>query len=148
LISAIFSGRPTTFRADLVCSVEVLEHIEDDERAAAGMREAGRRVFCLVPFADAATNADPERRRKAWERHEHFVVGYDAQTLSARFGGPIVMRGCYWSDAGAVLRRQLTDSTDDAIRARAPALFELAQSDLRDAVPVGPEDASGIWGLF
>ena len=51
---------------DLVYSVEVLEHIREDELAAANMRRLARKhVFALVPFAEDAVNADPARRARA-----------------------------------------------------------------------------------
>ena len=140
--------QPTDFRADLVASIEVLEHIADDLTVAANMRAAGRNVFCLVPFADAVTNCNPEKRRKAWEKHEHFVCGYDSEALCSLFGPPIAMRGCYWLDAGQDLRTRLMGASDEEIRSHTTALMTHAQNDIRHAVPVRTIDAAGIWGLF
>ncbi len=131
--------------ADLVMSVEVLEHIEDDAQAAANMRALARRaVFCLVPFADAAAQADPERRRLHWEQHRHFRPGYSAADLTGLFPEPRVIRGCYWRDAGILFRRKLNDLPPDRITLD---LALEAEADVRFGVPWRIEDSAGIWIL-
>ncbi|MCC7275267.1 MAG: methyltransferase domain-containing protein [Alphaproteobacteria bacterium] len=135
-------------RFDLVYSVEVLEHIEDDALAAGRMLEhADKYVFCLVPFADAASNQDEKKRAHAWQVHEHFRVGYDVVGLASAFPYPAIIRGCYWKDAGIPFRKKLEQSSDDAIRAGFDALAAEADADCRDRMPATPDDALGIWCL-
>lgn len=131
---------------DLVASVEVLEHIDDDDSAAVAMRTlASRYVFALVPFADEVSNRDTMRRQQAWERHEHYRVGYDAEALRRLFPDVIVARGCYWSDTGVQLRRRLQNASDDDICEDLDELLYLAQRDVRKAVPDTLQDGLGIW---
>ena len=132
---------------DLVYSVEVLEHIKDDNRAAVNMHELSKQnVFCLVPFADDATNADPIRRKRVLEKCEHYVAGYDSKRLIELFPNPIALRGCYWSDAGLVFREQLNDLNESDILSTKNNLFEIANKDLRPIIPTHSE-AQGIWIL-
>ena len=133
---------------DTVYSVEVLEHIKDDEAAAANMCELARRhVFCLVPFADDITNADPVVRARQLERHEHHVAGFDVKRLVQLFPNPVAMRGAYWSDGGRYLRDRLTNMDADEMRTGMSELQALAERDLRPLLPVHPKEAAGIWTL-
>ena len=140
--------QPSSLAADMVVSIEVLEHIEADATAAQNMNAAARRfVFCLVPFADRATNAHPARRRRAWLTHEHFRPGYDHETLAALFPNPVAIRGCYWADAGRPFRERLSALPDDEILSRRDELQAEAERDLRPGVPSLSVEASGIWIL-
>ena len=77
---------PTRRRFDLVASTEMLEHIKDDRAAVANMRQAASKfVYCLVPFADKATNANPVKRKQAWDKHKHHVFGYDETNSASCF---------------------------------------------------------------
>lgn len=140
---------PIAERFDLVASVEVLEHLEDDARAAAHMTAAARRyTFCLVPFADAESAADPERRRRAWEKDHHYRFGYDATALRALFPGqPVALRGCYWRDAGARVVAACKDLSDEALLEQAPLVWREAERDLIDRIPTRYPEALGIWLL-
>ena len=146
--------RPIEARYDLVASVEVLEHIEDDEAAIAHMHAAARRfVFCLVPYADEATLADPRQQRRAWARHEHYRFGYSPERLGTLFDELAAMRGCYFRRAGYTLRVAVDALTDDEIRTRAPEFEAAAREDVADvlptapATPAEPTEAQGIWVL-
>ncbi len=140
---------PFPARFDLVASIEVLEHIEDHERAAHHMREAANLyTFCLVPFADARTGADPTRRKRAWEKDHHYRFGYSAEDLSALFPGrQAIVRGCYWETGGARVVAGLKDLSDDELLARAPIIWKDAECDLIDRVPARYPEALGIWIL-
>lgn len=134
-------------RWDMVMSIEVLEHLLDDWRAAEGMMQRARRyVFTLVPYATQATNADPVARRRALEKAEHVRVGYDAAMLNMLFPGAGVTRGCYWLDAGHPMRLRLDSMTNDEMAAHFDALLVEAATDLRDQIPA-PREALGIWRL-
>ena len=133
---------------DVVYSVEVLEHIRDDERAAANMCALARHfVFCLVPFAEDAANADEALRAEQLVTLEHEVVGYDVKRLARLFPNPVTMRGAYWADGGARLRIRLTGMDVDAMRAGTAELEALARTDLRPLLPVNRGEAVGIWTL-
>lgn len=132
-------------RFDLVASTEMLEHIQDARNAADNMRAAATKyVYCLVPYADKATNANPDRRRYAWEKHEHFVYGFDAETLSSLFPNAVMLAGTYWKDRGRTLRELLDKLNDEEIRARVRELQKLAETDLVNAIPTSLKDALGI----
>ncbi len=140
--------RPINARFDLIASVEVIEHIEDDERAIANMCAAARRfVFCLAPFADDATLADARQQRRAWARHQHYRFGYSSERMRNLFDDIAAMRGCYFRNAGFELRRQLDTLNDRAIRARFSEFKGAARADIVDALPETTAEAQGIWVL-
>ncbi|MBK7950071.1 MAG: methyltransferase domain-containing protein [Deltaproteobacteria bacterium] len=140
--------KPIEERFDFIASVEVIEHIEDDEAAIAHMRAAARKyVFCLVPFADDATLADPRQARRAWARHQHYRFGYSPERFRKLFDDVAAMRGCYFRDQGFVLRQILDTEDDDAIRRRARELAEAARGDVADRLPDTPDQTQGIWVL-
>jgi len=132
-------------RFDLVASTEMLEHVPDVRRAVRNMRSAANKyVYCLVPFADDATNADPAKRERVWRDHEHFVFGFDAKSLESLFGKAEHMAGAYWSDAGLPFRQKLAAMSPDEITASLEALAAEAEADLRDGQPKVLRDAAGI----
>ncbi|MGP0565576.1 MULTISPECIES: methyltransferase domain-containing protein [unclassified Nitrospina] len=138
----------TDLTADLVTSIEMLEHIEEDRYAAERMKSLSKKfVFCLVPFADNYTNNNPSKRKRAWENCGHFRPGYDADDLNLFFELPIETRGCYWSDAGAIFRKTLNELETDEIADKAQQLFNQAQSDIRSTIPTASAEAQGIWTL-
>lgn len=133
---------------DLVTSIETLEHIEDDVTAAKNMlKMANQFVFALVPFAHKAANADPARRKRVWETHGHYRVGYDEDDLAALFSNSVEVRGCYWGGEGRAFRHKLTSLSNEEIDERASDLLEEAKLDIRLAIPKAISDASGIWTL-
>lgn len=135
---------PTHRRFDLVASTEMLEHIENFESAAANMRAAAKKfTYCLVPYADDATNADSQKRRRVWEKHEHFVCGYDQESLTKLFPSPVLIAGTYWAEAQA-FRVLLTSMTDEEIINQQSSLQIQAAEDLRSAIPKSPHEALGI----
>ena len=135
----------TKRRFDLVASTEMLEHIKDDEPAAANMREAASKyVYCLVPFADQRTNDDAERRTRALETHGHFVCGYDRSRLESLFPDPVFMAGTYWAEHGQKLRSELKDVVPAEIDASATRLAKAAEMDLINRVPIKSSEAQGI----
>lgn len=139
---------PEREKHDLVASVEVLEHIENDALAAARMREAAAKyVFALVPFADEVANADEALRERVYESHEHYRVGYNEETLRRLFTGIVAMRGCYWKEKGGAFRQRLHSMTDEEIKANILGLQAKAQDDIVEVVPTRYPDAQGIWML-
>lgn len=134
----------TQQRFDLVASTEMLEHIKEDDLAARNMRQAAQKyIYCLVPFADAATNNNERMRARAWERFEHYVYGYDKTRLTELFPDPVHVQGTYGM-AGRALRETLHALEPDAVAADQAALEAEAQADLGLAVPETLEDGLGI----
>lgn len=139
---------PEPDRYDLVTSVEVLEHIEDDARAVESMRAAANKyVFVLVSFADQKTNADENLSRKALRSHEHCRVGYEADRLQSLLPDVVAMRGCYWRERGGKLRERLKGLQDEEISASLTELGAEARNDIVEAVPSVYPEAQGIWAL-
>ncbi len=137
-----------TPRFDMVTSVEILEHIAQDDLAAHNMRALAKRyVFCLVPFAPAAHNDDWKRRKRMLEMFEHYVCGYDPARLVGLFPHPRAIRGCYWHDAGQPFRARLGELSDGAIEDELEDLVADAQSDVRMTMPIRRNEAAGIWIL-
>ena len=136
---------PTKRRFDLVCSTEVLKHIEDAEAAAKKMREAAEKyVYCLVPFSDKASNENPNKRKRALEVHGHFVYGYDEQSLERLFPDPVFLKGAYFQEAGQQLRHRLMDLTPAEIDEQLADLKAFAETDLQDRIPQTPQEGQGI----
>jgi glycosyltransferase involved in cell wall biosynthesis/SAM-dependent methyltransferase len=139
-------------RYDLVASVEVLEHIQDDLLAIDNMCLSSKKyVFALVPFAPPHIKADTKLQEYAWRKFEHYRYGYSADDLDCIFTdlGQEVMciQGCYWQDAGFQLRQNNAKLTDDEIRSQFPHLIQFADKDLYPGVPDSLAQASGIWTL-
>lgn len=136
---------PTTRRFDLVASTEMLEHIADDKSAAKNMTLASNRfVYCLVPYADRATNADTARRKRVWEKFEHYVCGYDPEDLTRLFPEPLYMAGAYWHDQGLKWRLEMKDMEADEVTSKRSKLIENAKYDLIDSLPNSSADCLGI----
>lgn len=121
-------------RFDLVTGIEVLEHIDDDERAARHLRGVARHlVYQLVPACTPAALVDPVRIRRERERHEHVRPGYTPETLRALFGGaaPVWVRHCYRPPEAPALRARLAEMSRRQRRSLATELLAAAVSDVR-----------------
>lgn len=139
---------PSPESYDLVASIEVLEHIEAHKIAAINMRAASRKyVFALVPFATDETNMNPKMRESVWRNHQHYRVGYNADSIQEIFPDITILRGSYWDDAGIKLRQQLEHLSDEEIRASFPHLAQLAKTDLRNSLPNADGKCYGMWVL-
>jgi len=138
--------------ADFVASIEVLEHIDDDETAARNLIACSRRfVFALVPYCSAAELDDPRRARRAWSAHGHHRVGYTHETFAAVLGDHerLMLRNCYFNPEAAALRARLSEMSDEeAVEARLELTREAAD-DVQDRVVAGgTEQAQGIEALL
>lgn len=133
---------------DMVYSVEVLEHIEDDMAAARGMHKlANRYIFCLVPFAEEVQNENKNRRESVLRRLGHHLVGYNIPRLMKLFPEPIAIRGVYWDDAGQVLRARMEGMHPEEIVGEMAALMQSAEADVKERIPASQKEAQGIWWL-
>ena len=134
-------------RHDLVVSVEVLEHIDDDQRAVATMIELSRRyVWALVPYCDERQYHDPRVRLGALERHEHVRPGYPHDLLAERIA-PLVthwQRNCYFQPEAAELRNRLAERRLPVLLLEQAELFGLAARDIRSERVDDGRAASGI----
>jgi len=139
---------PSPESYDLVASIEVLEHIEADKIAAINMRAASRKyVFALVPFATHETNMDTKIRESVWKNHQHYRVGYNADSIQEIFPDITILRGCYWNDAGIQLRQKIEHLSDEEIRSLFPHLAQLAKTDIRNSIPSVDVKCHGMWVL-
>ncbi len=132
---------------DLVVSIEVLEHIEDDVRALRTMFELSRRfVWVLVPFCDERALTDPAVRRAAWERHEHVRPGYTHAMLADRFAESEVLwrRNCYFQPDAEALRTRLTAMSTPRLVLERRALFAAAVRDIRAGRVRSGRDSQGV----
>jgi hypothetical protein len=134
--------------ADLVTSTEVLEHIAEDEVAAANICARSRQyVFTLVPFATGSDHEDSERRQRAWQSHGHYRIGYDSADLIRLFGQPVAIRGCYWKPSAREFRETLTGMSVEEIARNSNRLMDWAHRDIVDRIPRRSADAFAIWAL-
>ncbi len=129
---------------DLVIGVEVLEHIEDDGRAAACILGLSRRfVYQLVPHATPAQLADPQAQRRAWERHEHHRSGYTHDDLGRLFaaGRPEWIRTCYVAPDAPRLRADLDAAPIWSRLRHRRQLVDRASQDVRSPAAAGDRAA-------
>ncbi len=105
---------------------------------------ATKYVYCLVPYADKATNADLRRRADVLQRFQHYVVGYDSERLTQLFPKPVHIAGTYWADSGQLFRNKISAMTDDEIRNSLEALKSEAMDDVKPGLPEGSKDCLGI----
>ena len=131
---------------DLVYSIEVLEHIEDDALAAQAMHNLSQRfIFCLVPFSEETRNQNHALRSDVWDKHEHYLCGYNLSRLVTLFPNIINVRGCYWRQHGCQFRKKITGLAPEHIDSNISSLMEEAKFDLVDQIPIKTADALGIW---
>lgn len=140
--------RPIDQSYDMVASIEVLEHIEDDANAMSHMVDAATKyLFCLVPYCDEESLKDPQLRARAWRRNEHYRYGYSTERLRTLLPNIVAMRGCYWKNQGLQLRLEITDLGNGAIRSRSEEFRRHAEGDVISELPSTIADAQGIWVL-
>ena len=144
---------PSPTKYDFVASIEVLEHIENDAIAFKNMcKTAERYLFCLVPFATNAMNADRKLRDYVWRKHEHYRCGYNTNSLielaQNNAKRVLTIRGCYWQDAGFKLRKTQDELSNDCILSSRLDLIELGKTDIREDIPIDRNQLSGIWMLL
>lgn len=134
---------------DFVASVEVLEHIEDDKKAANNMVKMSENyVFSLVPFASLEENLDPKLKETVFRNHQHYRVGYNLASLSNLFPGSSIIKNCYFQKEGFQFRQKLDVLTNREIEDSLHKLQEMAERDLSDKNSQDPDNKNyGIWIL-
>ena len=81
-------GIPDGNDYDFVFSIESLEHIEDYTgafRKMAAQARPGGWFYLSVPFATREEQLDESLKREAWEKSEHYLAGFDFETLESYF---------------------------------------------------------------
>ncbi|HEX2799066.1 MAG TPA: class I SAM-dependent methyltransferase [Thermoanaerobaculia bacterium] len=144
------SFRKALPRADLVYSIECLEHIEDDVTVARAMVEClvpGGHLYLQVPFASRAEQADPVLRENERRCFGHVRPGYDEEGLRAlarRLDLDVVfIAGAFW----APLQRVIWAAVEKFGPSLAPswrAILDLARLDLRTGLPASRTEAIAI----
>jgi SAM-dependent methyltransferase len=135
------SFRATLPQADLVFSIECLEHIEDDTTVASAMAERllpGGYFYVQVPFASPAEQRDPvlcENERRCFG---HVRPGYDAETLRAlagRLGLEVAfIAGAFWSPLQPVIWAAV-EKFGPALSPSWRAILDLVRQDVRPGLP-------------
>ncbi len=137
--------------SDFVCSIECLEHIEDDERILDLMVSkirTGGWLYLQLPFASEAEQHDTALCRHERERHEHVRPGYD----EARLRRLVEARGLVVEHLAAAFRFPLQPFVAAGVeRIPAPYLaprwrevLALARSDVRDGTARDRSEATAI----
>lgn len=129
----------------LVCSTEVLEHIDNYQLASSHMRSYSNcYVYCLVPFAQKNLNLNLKKRVAVSEALGHVVMGFDVDSIKSMFGVNAQINGAYWNDSGIKLRNTLKTMTDNEIELSYNQLISLADSDLKNQHPTFVPDCWGV----
>jgi SAM-dependent methyltransferase len=137
--------------ADLVYSIECLEHIEDDEFVFGVMVSClgpGGRLYLQVPFANAREQADPDLGRLERARHEHVRPGYDEARLRALAGrhGLIVdhISAAFRFPLQGFVSAGIEKIAEDFLAPRGRQVFALVETDVRDGLASDRTEATAI----
>lgn len=137
--------------SDFVCSIECLEHIEDDRAVFARMVELvrpGGALYVEVPFASEAECADEEIRRRELEAHEHVRPGYSAARLAALATEhglvDISVAGAFWFPVQPMLWLAQKHLDATALSEHWRTFLAVAEMDLREGLPRSRAEATAI----
>jgi hypothetical protein len=129
----VLTDPPAKF--DVVMSTEVLEHIENADLALLNKKRAAKKaVYALTPHATDVENNNIEKRKRAFDMHEHFVCGYN-RSYFKNADENVQLCGAYWADKGLLFRQKLQTLSPEQIEADYANLIELAKSDIVRAAP-------------
>ncbi len=137
--------------SDFVCSIECLEHIEDDRSVFAKMIQLvrpGGALYVEVPFASDSECADEEVRRREFEAHEHVRPGYSAVRLGAlaREHGliDIHIAGAFWFPIQPIVWLARKHFESSALADHWRTLLAVAEIDLREGLAKNRAEATAI----
>lgn len=137
--------------SDFVCSIECLEHIEDDRSIFARMAQLvrpGGALYLEVPFATELEQADPEVCRRELQNHEHVRPGYAASQLEdlARRNGlvPVEIAGAFWFPAQPTVWLAHRHLGAAAIAPYWRTYLAIAELDVKTGLPQQRDEATGI----
>jgi len=141
----------TIGQADLVYSVECLEHIPDDRAAFAAMTalvQPGGQFYIEVPYASAAERADPALREHEWTHFEHCTPGYDTAQLSEMANGSglqvIDIAHAFWSPLQPMVSAAVEKFGAGMVTQWVENLLRLMQTDFRAEAAHNRFEALGI----
>lgn len=137
--------------ADFVCSVECLEHLEDDETIVSLMASKlapGGRLYLQVPFASERELADAELCRRERAEHGHVRPGYSPERLrsfAARHGLAVELIAAAYRFPLQPFIRAGTAAIDDAFLApRWRAVLSLIETDVGEGLAADRTEATAI----
>jgi 2-polyprenyl-3-methyl-5-hydroxy-6-metoxy-1,4-benzoquinol methylase len=138
-------------QADFVCSIECLEHIENDESVAQGMARLvrpGGSLYIEVPFATEAECLNPDVVREHFEAHEHVRPGYTSARLAeiCETAGLRVQEtaGAFWFPIQPLVWFGLERFGTDNLLPHWLEFLELALRDVRKGIPEHRMQATAI----
>jgi SAM-dependent methyltransferase len=137
--------------ADFVCTVECLEHIEDDEAVVALMVSKlapGGRLYLQVPFASEGELADPALCRRELEEHGHVRPGYSPErllSLASRHGLTVEsVAAAYRFPLQPLVAAGVSTIPPDILLPRWREILELIETDVRDGLAANRTEATAI----
>lgn len=140
LLDAVFAA--SLPRAEFVCSIECLEHIDEDQRVAEAMGSLvlpGGALYIQVPFASENELSDPAVIKEHFEAHEHVRPGYTGAGLAelCRRAGVRVehLAGAFWFPMQPMVWFTLEHFGTDLVLPYWLEFLALAIRDVRDGVP-------------
>lgn len=140
--------------ADLVYSIECLEHIEQDGPAFAAMARLvgpSRHLYLQVPFASAAERADPDLRRRELETYGHCTPGYDAaqlRELCTTNGLDVLdVKNVFWAPLQPMVWATVERFGAGFAHQHVADLLRLLQFDRKDALASDRSQCTGIKAL-
>lgn len=136
--------------ADFVCSIECLEHIEDDATVVGAMAARvapGGTLYLQVPFASSSEQRDAELCRVERAHHGHVRPGYDESGLTRLVecnGLHVELVACaFWFPLQPMLWAA-TEKFGAALGSRWREIVELASTDLREQIAPDRAHATAI----
>lgn len=138
-------------RADLVYSIECLEHIKEDRPAfamAAGLVKPGGWLYLQLPFANEREQADPQLQQQEWQMFQHYRPGYDSKRLQqwALEEGLEIQwcRSVFWFPLQTMYYCGLERLGESALLDHWRILLEFARMDIRHELAASRSEAVGI----
>ncbi len=137
--------------AEFVCSIECLEHIEDDELVFESMARLvlpGGALYVEVPFATENELSDPAVIKEHFEAHEHVRPGYTGERLVGlcqRAGLNVShVAGAFWFPIQPMVWFTLEKFGTANILPYWEEFLALATRDVRDGVPAHRMQATAV----
>ncbi|MFI5197630.1 MAG: class I SAM-dependent methyltransferase [Thermoanaerobaculia bacterium] len=137
-------------KADLVYSIECLEHIEDDVTVARAMADCvvpGGHFYVQVPFANRSEQADPVLCENESKCFGHVRPGYDEEGLRAlahRLDLEVVfVAGAFWSPLQPIIWAA-AEKFGPSLGPSWREILDLVRLDLRPGLPANRTEAIAI----
>jgi hypothetical protein len=127
----IFEKYPQKY--DFIATTEVLEHIKQASEAFANMEvHCLKYIYCLVPYANNNDNSDLIKLKKAWDNHEHYLVGYNLSNFKSLINPTfdILYNKRVYGVQSQNLRKEINTYEKDKISVEQKTLENIFQQDL------------------